>query len=142
MLMEKSDGSANDLSPIENVWSMLAQRLAWYTPPAAISGQLWQHVEATWTAIHQGYIQSLFDSMLRRVAAVLANNGDYTTTDFVIIHPSQETSHDKQHIESVTHHSVSMRTIRRLLQQSGLYARAPLLGLPLTQNRRRLRRQY
>ncbi|GFV45895.1 transposable element Tcb1 transposase [Trichonephila clavipes] len=39
-----------------------------------------------------------------------------------------------QHIESVTHHSVYARTIRRRLQQSGLSARRPLLGLPLTQN--------
>ncbi|GFV83022.1 transposable element Tcb1 transposase [Trichonephila clavipes] len=39
-----------------------------------------------------------------------------------------------QHIESVTHHSVSARTIRCRLQQSGLSARRPLLGLPLTQN--------
>ncbi|GFV07184.1 transposable element Tcb1 transposase [Trichonephila clavipes] len=46
-----------------------------------------------------------------------------------------------QYIESVTHHSVSARTIRRRLQQSGLSARLPLLGLPLTQNHRRLRRQ-
>ncbi|GFX10561.1 transposable element Tcb1 transposase [Trichonephila clavipes] len=48
----------------------------------------------------------------------------------------------EQHIESVTHHSVSARTIRRRLQQSGLSARHPLLGLPLTQNHRRLRRQW
>ncbi|GFT39812.1 transposable element Tcb1 transposase [Trichonephila clavipes] len=47
-----------------------------------------------------------------------------------------------QHIESVTHHSVSARTIRRRLQQSGLSARLPLLGLPLTQNHRRLRCQW
>ncbi|GFS66022.1 transposable element Tcb1 transposase [Trichonephila clavipes] len=47
-----------------------------------------------------------------------------------------------QHIESVMHHSVSARTIRRRLQQSGLSARRPLLGLPLTQNHRRLRRQW
>ncbi|GFU26368.1 transposable element Tcb1 transposase [Trichonephila clavipes] len=47
-----------------------------------------------------------------------------------------------QHIESVTHHSVSARTIRRRLQQSGLSARRQLLGLPLTQNHRRLRRQW
>ncbi|GFV05138.1 transposable element Tcb1 transposase [Trichonephila clavipes] len=46
-----------------------------------------------------------------------------------------------QHIESVTHHSVSARTIRRCLQQSDLSTRRPLLGLPLTQNHRRLRRQ-
>ncbi|GFV98207.1 HTH_38 domain-containing protein [Trichonephila clavipes] len=47
-----------------------------------------------------------------------------------------------QPIESVTHHSVSERTIRRRLQQSGLSARRPLLGLPMTQNHRRLRRQW
>ncbi|GFS97692.1 uncharacterized protein TNCV_2558531 [Trichonephila clavipes] len=46
-----------------------------------------------------------------------------------------------QHIESVTHHSVSARTIRRLLQQTGLSTRRPLLGLPLTQNHRCLRRR-
>ncbi|GFW71572.1 transposable element Tcb1 transposase [Trichonephila clavipes] len=45
-------------------------------------------------------------------------------------------------IESVTHHSVSARTIQRSLQQSGLSTRCPLLGLPLTQNHRRLRRQW
>ncbi|GFX01225.1 HTH_38 domain-containing protein [Trichonephila clavipes] len=37
-----------------------------------------------------------------------------------------------QHIESVTHHSVYARTIRRHLTQSGLSARRPLLCLPLT----------
>ncbi|GFW70730.1 transposable element Tcb1 transposase [Trichonephila clavipes] len=47
-----------------------------------------------------------------------------------------------QHTESVTHHSVSARTIRRRLQQSGLSARRSFLGLPLTQNHRRLRRQW
>ncbi|GFV01619.1 transposable element Tcb1 transposase [Trichonephila clavipes] len=47
-----------------------------------------------------------------------------------------------QHIESVSHHSVSARTIRRHLQQSGLSARRSLLGTPLTQNHRRLRRQW
>ncbi|GFX10557.1 transposable element Tcb1 transposase [Trichonephila clavipes] len=47
-----------------------------------------------------------------------------------------------QHIESVTHPSVSVRTIRRHLQQSGLSAKRPLLGLPLTQNHLRLRHQW
>ncbi|GFV30288.1 transposable element Tcb1 transposase [Trichonephila clavipes] len=47
----------------------------------------------------------------------------------------------EHHIESVTHPSVSARDIRRRLQQSGLSARRLLLGLPLTQNHRRFRRQ-
>ncbi|GFV44198.1 transposable element Tcb1 transposase [Trichonephila clavipes] len=47
-----------------------------------------------------------------------------------------------QHIEYVTHHLVSAFTIRRRLQQSGLSARRPLFDLSLTQNQRRLRRQW
>ncbi|KFM71332.1 Transposable element Tc3 transposase, partial [Stegodyphus mimosarum] len=47
-----------------------------------------------------------------------------------------------QHIQSATHHPVSAHTIRRPLQQSGLSERRPLLRLPLTQNHRRLRRQW
>ncbi|GFV45611.1 transposable element Tcb1 transposase [Trichonephila clavipes] len=48
----------------------------------------------------------------------------------------------EQHIGSVTHHLVSARNIRHHLQQSGLSARRPLFGLPLTQYHRRLRRQW
>ncbi|GFY07439.1 transposable element Tcb1 transposase [Trichonephila clavipes] len=47
-----------------------------------------------------------------------------------------------QHIESVTHHSVSAQAIRRRLQRSGLSARRPLLGLSLTQNHRSPPRQW
>ncbi|GFW03051.1 uncharacterized protein TNCV_156711 [Trichonephila clavipes] len=46
------------------------------------------------------------------------------------------------HVESVTHHSVSARTIRRRLQQSGLSTRRPLLSLSLTQNHRCLHREW
>ncbi|GFV13131.1 transposable element Tcb1 transposase [Trichonephila clavipes] len=38
--------------------------------------------------------------------------------------------------------NLSARTIRHRLQQSGMSARRPLLGLPLTQNHRRFRRQW
>ncbi|GFW37477.1 transposable element Tcb1 transposase [Trichonephila clavipes] len=47
-----------------------------------------------------------------------------------------------RHIESVIYHIVSARTIQRRLPQSGQSARRSLLGLPLTQNHRRLRRQW
>ncbi|GFX21947.1 transposable element Tcb1 transposase [Trichonephila clavipes] len=42
-----------DLSPIENMWSMVAQRLTQITPPAATPDQLWQRVEAAWSALPQ-----------------------------------------------------------------------------------------
>ncbi|GFX11967.1 transposable element Tcb1 transposase [Trichonephila clavipes] len=65
---------SSDLSPIENMWSMVAQRLTQITPPAATRDQLWQRVEAAWSAVPQEHFQSLFESMPRRVAAVISNN--------------------------------------------------------------------
>ncbi|GFU69775.1 uncharacterized protein TNCV_1221631 [Trichonephila clavipes] len=45
---------------------------------AATPNQLWQRVEATWSDVSQEQIQSLFESMPRRVAAVISNNGGYS----------------------------------------------------------------
>ncbi|GFX57269.1 transposable element Tcb1 transposase [Trichonephila clavipes] len=42
-----------DLSSIEKMWSMVAQRLTQTTSPAAPPDQLWQHVEAAWSAVPQ-----------------------------------------------------------------------------------------
>ncbi|GFX03079.1 transposable element Tcb1 transposase [Trichonephila clavipes] len=67
-----------DISPIENLWSMVAQRLTQITPPAATPDQLWQRVEADWSAVPPKIIQSLFESMPRRVVAVISNNGGYS----------------------------------------------------------------
>ncbi|GFV58624.1 transposable element Tcb1 transposase [Trichonephila clavipes] len=39
-----------DLSPIENMWSMVAQRLTQITPQAATPEQLWKRAEASWSA--------------------------------------------------------------------------------------------
>ncbi|GFY14928.1 transposable element Tcb1 transposase [Trichonephila clavipes] len=38
--------SSSDLSPIDNMWSMVAQQLTQIIPPAATPNQLWQRVEA------------------------------------------------------------------------------------------------
>ncbi|GFY21256.1 transposable element Tcb1 transposase [Trichonephila clavipes] len=62
-----------NLSLIENVWSMLAQRLVRDTPD-----QLWKYVEATFTAVLQEHIQNHFDCMPKCVGAIIANNGGYT----------------------------------------------------------------
>ncbi|GFY10982.1 hypothetical protein TNCV_1125031 [Trichonephila clavipes] len=40
--------------------------------------QLWQRMEAAWSAVPQEHTQSLFKSMLRRVAEVISNNGGYS----------------------------------------------------------------
>ncbi|GFV76264.1 transposable element Tcb1 transposase [Trichonephila clavipes] len=67
-----------DLSPIENIWSMVAERLAQITPPSITPDQLWQRVEAAWSAVTQEHIQSLFESIPRRVVAVISYNGGYS----------------------------------------------------------------
>ncbi|GFX81357.1 transposable element Tcb1 transposase [Trichonephila clavipes] len=67
-----------DLSPTENMWFMVAQRLTQISPPAAPPDQLWQRVESAWSAVPQEHIQSLFESMPRRVTAVISNNGGYS----------------------------------------------------------------
>ncbi|GFW81315.1 integrase catalytic domain-containing protein [Trichonephila clavipes] len=70
--------SSPDLSPIENMWSMVPQRLTQITPPAATPDQLWQRVKAIWSAVPQEHIQRLFEAIPRRVAAVISNNGGYS----------------------------------------------------------------
>ncbi|GFW45849.1 uncharacterized protein TNCV_4495691 [Trichonephila clavipes] len=59
------------------MWSLVAQRLIQITPPAATLDQLWQRGEAAWSAVPQERIQSLFESMPRRVA-VLQKGDDVT----------------------------------------------------------------
>ncbi|GFV59743.1 uncharacterized protein TNCV_1908141 [Trichonephila clavipes] len=54
------------------MWSMVAQRLIQITPPAFPPDKLRQRVEAAWSAVPQEHIQSLFESMPRRVAAVVS----------------------------------------------------------------------
>ncbi|GFW48801.1 transposable element Tcb1 transposase [Trichonephila clavipes] len=70
--------SSPDLSLIENMWSMVAQRLTQITPPAATPDQILQRLEAAWSDVPQERIQSLFESMPRRVAAVISNDGGYS----------------------------------------------------------------
>ncbi|GFY28344.1 transposable element Tcb1 transposase [Trichonephila clavipes] len=60
--------------------SMVAQRLSQITPLTATQDQLWNRVEAAWSTVSQEPIQSLFESMPRRVAAVISNNGGYSGT--------------------------------------------------------------
>ncbi|GFX42142.1 transposable element Tcb1 transposase [Trichonephila clavipes] len=56
-----------DLSPIENMWFMVAQRLTQITPPAATSDQLWQHAEASWSAVPQEHTSKVSLNQCRGV---------------------------------------------------------------------------
>ncbi|GFW73704.1 hypothetical protein TNCV_1541581 [Trichonephila clavipes] len=44
-------GSLSVFSLIENMWSMIAQRLTQITPPAVTPDELWQRMEAAWSAV-------------------------------------------------------------------------------------------
>ncbi|GFV00585.1 transposable element Tcb1 transposase [Trichonephila clavipes] len=61
--------SSPDLPPIENMVSMVAQRLTQITPPATTPDQHCQRVEASLSAVPEEHIQSLFESMRRHVAS-------------------------------------------------------------------------
>ncbi|GFW63576.1 transposable element Tcb1 transposase [Trichonephila clavipes] len=67
-----------DLSPIENIWSMVAHQLTQITTPAVKLDQLWQRVEDSMFAVPQEHIQSLFESMPWHVTAGISNNGGYS----------------------------------------------------------------
>ncbi|GFX59125.1 uncharacterized protein TNCV_936401 [Trichonephila clavipes] len=73
-LASSLSGTFTDRKHVVHGYSMIDPE---YTP-AATPGQLWQPVEAAWSAVPQEHMQSLFESMPRRVAAVISNNGGYS----------------------------------------------------------------
>ncbi|GFX61522.1 odorant receptor [Trichonephila clavipes] len=64
-----SERYITDLSPIENIWSMITQRLTRHQTPVTTIDELWPRVEAAWASVPIHAIQSLFDSMARRISA-------------------------------------------------------------------------
>ncbi|GFX63828.1 uncharacterized protein TNCV_5032971 [Trichonephila clavipes] len=58
------------------MWSMVAQRLTQITHLAATPDQLWQRMEAAWSAVPQEHIQSLFESMPKRILGPKCNDGE------------------------------------------------------------------
>ncbi|GFW25922.1 hypothetical protein TNCV_1328781 [Trichonephila clavipes] len=74
------------------MWSMVAQRLTQITPPAATPDQLWQRVEAAWSAVPQELIQSLFESM-PRLRQLWSKNAPIQEESSVIICMSTRRSH-------------------------------------------------
>ncbi|GFW83721.1 adhesion G protein-coupled receptor B2 [Trichonephila clavipes] len=57
--------------------SRVAERLTQVTPPAATPDELWQCVEASWSAVTQEHIQSLFESMPRNNLVALHFKYDF-----------------------------------------------------------------
>ena len=64
-----------DLSPIENVWSIMATAI--YDDPEPQSLQALKHrLRKAWKSISMSTLQNLIGSMPNRLKAVVKNNGD------------------------------------------------------------------
>ncbi|GFW78010.1 transposable element Tcb1 transposase [Trichonephila clavipes] len=66
-----------DMSPLEHVWDLVSQHLARDPRPAASKDELFLRIQAIWNSLPQADIQNLFDSMPRRIAALIAAHGGY-----------------------------------------------------------------
>ncbi|GFT63811.1 transposable element Tcb2 transposase [Trichonephila clavipes] len=67
-----------DMSPIEHVWDLVGRHLARDPRPAASKDELLLRIQAIWNSLPQADIQNLFDSLLRRIAALIAAHRGYT----------------------------------------------------------------
>ena len=67
-----------DISPIEHIWDLVARHLTRDLGPAASKDEFWFRIQAIWNSLPQADFQNLFDSMPRRIAALIAALGVYT----------------------------------------------------------------
>lgn len=66
-----------DLNPIEHLWHYVKRQLEKQGKPSN-KHELWEKVQEIWQSIPIGLCRKLVDSMDRRCAAVLENNGSAT----------------------------------------------------------------
>jgi transposase len=67
-----------DLNPIENLWSIVEQKVHKRKPPPSSLTQLERMVKEEWRAIDRDVIHNLIESMPRRIEAVIEANGGPT----------------------------------------------------------------
>ncbi|GFY24273.1 transposable element Tc1 transposase [Trichonephila clavipes] len=66
------------MSPIEHEWDIVGGRLARDLRPVASTDELWLRIQTIWNTLPQADIQNLFNSMPRRVAALIVARGGHT----------------------------------------------------------------
>ncbi|GFX42140.1 hypothetical protein TNCV_2135551 [Trichonephila clavipes] len=74
-------GSPN-LSPIENILSWVAERLAYHSSPANTIDEVWHKLEVAWNELPFSVIQVQFDSMPNRVRTVFAGSVTAVSINF------------------------------------------------------------
>ncbi|GFS48006.1 transposable element Tcb1 transposase [Trichonephila clavipes] len=67
-----------DMSHIEHVWDLVGRRLASDPRPAGSKDELLLRIQAIWNSLPQADIQNLFDSVPRRIVALISARGGYT----------------------------------------------------------------
>ena len=65
-----------DLNPIENVWSILKQRVYRYQRRPTTADELWERISTEWQAMRLQSIENLADSMPSRITAVIQARGN------------------------------------------------------------------
>ena len=76
---------SQDLSPMENVFSVVAKRLARQQKPLTIVHEIWHLVEAAWAAVLVKTMQSVFKSMPRLLTDIIAASIRYSGYRFLRI---------------------------------------------------------
>ncbi|EIE82035.1 hypothetical protein RO3G_06740 [Rhizopus delemar RA 99-880] len=67
-----------DLNPIEHVWRQLKSKLSQYdTTPRSID-DLWKRIDKEWDSFTESDMQPYYESMPKRIAAVIKRRGNYT----------------------------------------------------------------
>ncbi|GFU77207.1 transposable element Tcb2 transposase [Trichonephila clavipes] len=67
-----------DMSPIEHEWDIVGRRIARDLHPVASTDELWLRIQTIWNTLPQTDIKNLFNSMPRRVAALIVARGGHT----------------------------------------------------------------
>lgn len=67
-----------DLNPIENIWSILKDRVNKRNPSATTIQELKQHLEEEWENLQHRYVANCISSIPRRLNAVVESQGWYT----------------------------------------------------------------
>ncbi|GFX48536.1 transposable element Tcb2 transposase [Trichonephila clavipes] len=67
------------MSPIKHEWDIVGRRITRDLHPVASTDELWLRIQTIWNTLPQADIQNVFNSMPRRVAALIAARGCTTT---------------------------------------------------------------
>lgn len=67
-----------DMNPIEHCWEFLERRVRAQVPPPQTLDELWEVMQEKWVQLDAGLIQSLYESMPRRIEELQKARGMYT----------------------------------------------------------------